>query len=49
VEFTDPVTGQFTGEKQAYGEEYSCEHTPAALKNRLTSILYYNPDDRAAA
>lgn len=49
VEFKDPTTGAFTGEKHAYGEEYSCEHTPALLKLRLTSILYYTAADRAAA
>lgn len=49
VEFKDPTTGSFTGEKHAYGEEYSCEHTPSLLKLRLTSILYYTAADRTAA
>ena len=36
-----------TGEKVAYGEEYSAIHVPIPLRGRMHSVLLYNSDDRA--
>lgn len=36
-----------TGEKVAYGEEYSAIHVPVPLRGRMRSVLLYNSDDRA--
>ena len=38
-----------TGEKIAYGEEFSAVHIPVALRGRLTSVIVYDSDARAAA
>lgn len=40
---------QPTGEQIAYGEEYSAVHIPTALAGRLTSVIAYDSDARAAA
>jgi len=37
-----------TGEKQAYGEEYSAIKVPVPIRNRLTSIIAYSATARAA-
>ena len=47
-EVMDPTTMRPTGQKQAYGEEYSAIHTPIPLKNRSTSVLVYSATARAA-
>ena len=41
-EVTDATTGQPTGQKQAYGEEYSAIKVPTPIRNRLTSVLAYS-------
>ena len=38
--------GNPTGEKVAYGEEYSAIHTPKPVRNRYTSILVYDSATR---
>ena len=38
--------GRPTGEKVAYGEEYSAIHTPKPVRNRYTSILVYDSTAR---
>lgn len=38
--------GKPTGQKQAYGEEYSAIHVPTTLRNRLTSVLVYSAAGR---
>jgi len=38
-----------TGEKVAYGEEYSAIVVPSAIRHRLTSVIIYDSDARAAA
>lgn len=38
-EAVDPSTGKPVGKKQAYGEEYSVEHTPTPSKYKYTSLL----------
>lgn len=48
-ERVDPTTGQPTGQKQAYGEEYSAIHVPKTIRNRLTSVIAYDSDARTAA
>ena len=35
-----------TGQKQAYGEEYSAIKTPTPIRNRLTSVLAYSSSGR---
>lgn len=40
-------SGQPTGEKVAYGEEYSAIHVPVPLRGRMHSVLLFNSDDRA--
>jgi len=42
-------TGRPTGEKIAYSEEYSAVHIPAPLRARLSSVIVYDSDVRAAA
>ena len=37
-----------TGEKQAYGEEYSAIHVPAPLRGYMTSLIAYSANGRAA-
>lgn len=44
-EATD-ASGNPTGQKQAYGEEYSAIKVPTALRNRLTSVLAYSASAR---
>ena len=41
--------GCATGEKIAYGEEYSAICVPPPIRNRLTSVIIYDSDARAAA
>jgi hypothetical protein len=41
-------TGQPTGQKVAYGEEYSAIKVPSPIKNRLTSVIAYSVNARAA-
>jgi hypothetical protein len=41
--------GRATGEKMAYGEEYSAIHTPLSIRNRGTGIIVYSADARTAA
>lgn len=43
------ASGQPTGQKVAYGEEYSAIHTPKPIRNRLTSVIAYSGDARANA
>ena len=38
--------GRPTGQKVAYGEEYSAIHTPLPLRNRMTSVIAYSADNR---
>ncbi len=38
--------GRPTGEKVAYGEEYSAIHTPVPIRNRYTSVLVYSATGR---
>lgn len=38
-----------TGEKIAYGEEYNAILVPPAIRHRLTSVIIYDSDARAAA
>lgn len=40
------ANGRPTGEKQAYGEEYSAIHVPVPMRARMTSILAYSAGDR---
>lgn len=48
-ESLDPVTRQPTGEKLAYGEEYSAIHVPKPFRPRLSSVIAFDSDARAAA
>jgi len=41
------ASGQPTGEKVAYGEEYSAIHVPIPLRGRMHSVLLFDSDDRA--
>jgi hypothetical protein len=43
------ANGLPTGEKVSYGEEYNAIHVPLPIRNRLTSIIYYDSDARTAA
>lgn len=43
------ANGLPTAEKIAYGEEYGAIHVPLPIRNRLTSIIYYDSDARTAA
>jgi hypothetical protein len=43
-EYRDPTTGKYTGEKSAYGQQWSVFHTPTELKGGITSIIFYNSD-----
>jgi len=45
-EVVDPTTGQPTGQKQAYGEEYSAVKVPEPVANRITSVLAYSASTR---
>ena len=45
-ESVDSTTGRPTGQKQAYGEEYSAIKVPAPIRNRLTSVLAYSATGR---
>jgi hypothetical protein len=38
--------GRPTGEKIAYGEEYNSIYTPAPVRNRYTSVLVYDSEQR---
>ena len=38
--------GNATGQKQAYGEEYSAIKTPAPVRNRFTSVIVYSAAGR---
>lgn len=49
IELIDPETRTPSGQKALYGEEFSCICVPKALRNRLTSIIVYDSDARAAA
>jgi hypothetical protein len=40
--------GRFTGQKEAYGEQFIVLHTPEPLKNATTSMVLYNSNTRAA-
>lgn len=44
-EVTDS-NGYATGEKQAYGEEYSAIKTPLPIRNRFTSVIVYSATNR---
>ncbi|MCW8830562.1 MAG: phage protease [Gammaproteobacteria bacterium] len=48
-EAVDPTTGRPTGQKQAYGEEYSTVHVPVPNRNRFTSVIAYSATGRTAA
>lgn len=43
------TNGLPTGQRVAYGEEYNAIHVPTPIRNRLTSIIMYDSDDRTAA
>lgn len=47
-EVVEGSSGKPTGEKQAYGEEYSSIHVPVSIRNRLTSVIAYSATARAA-
>lgn len=49
IEMIDPETRTPSGQKALYGEEYSVVCVPKDLRNRLTSIIVYDSDARAAA
>lgn len=40
------ATGKPTGQKQAYGEEYSAIKVPNPIRNRLTSVIAYSASTR---
>lgn len=40
------ATGHPTGQKQAYGEEYSAIKVPNPIRNRLTSVIAYSASTR---
>ena len=40
------ANGKATGQKQAYGEEYSAIKTPAPIRNRFTSVIVYSAAGR---
>lgn len=42
-------SGLPTGERIAYGEEYNAIHVPLPIRDRLTSVICYDSDARAAA
>lgn len=42
------ANGLPTGQKVAYGEEYSAMKVPSAIQNRLTSVIAYSVTGRAA-
>lgn len=48
-EAVDASTGQPTGEKQAYGEEYSTVHVPTPIRKNFTSVIAYSATGRTAA
>lgn len=43
------ATGRPTGQLQCYSEEYSTLVAPPAIRGRLTSVICFNSDQRAAA
>lgn len=43
------AAGRPTGERQAYGEEYNAIHVPAPIRYKLSSVICYDSDARAAA
>ena len=45
-ENVDATTGRPTGQKQAYGEEYSAIKVPTPIRNRLTSVIAYSASAR---
>lgn len=42
------ANGKPTGQKQAYGEEYSAIHVPSPLRGYMTSVIAYSVTGRAA-
>ncbi len=40
--------GRFTGQKEAYGDQFIAVHTPTQLKQAYTSIVLYSSSGRAA-
>lgn len=40
--------GKFTGQKEAYGDQFIALFTPTQLKRALTSILFYSASARVA-
>ncbi|AWL12819.1 hypothetical protein HMF8227_02367 [Saliniradius amylolyticus] len=40
--------GQLKGGKEVYGEEYNCIHSPKAIRNRFTAVLFYSQSQRDA-
>ena len=40
--------GDFTGEKEAYGDQFIVLHTPSQLKRAMTSIVLYSASGRVA-
>src|SRR3546814_5130064 len=38
--------GEPTGQKVAYGEEYSAVHVPSPIRNRMRSIIVYRSEER---
>lgn len=40
------ANGKATGQKQAYGEEYSAIKTPTPVRNRFTSVIVYSATGR---
>jgi len=45
-EAVDSSTGKPTGQKQAYGEEYSAIKVPDPIRNRFTSVIAYSASNR---
>lgn len=43
------ATGKPTGQRQAYGEEYNAIFVPSPIRYKLTSVIVYDSDARAAA
>jgi len=40
--------GRFTGQKEAYGDQFVVVHTPTQLKRAYTSIMHYSASARVA-
>ncbi len=43
------ASGKPTGQRQAYGEEYNAIYVPPPIRYKLTSVIVYDSDARAAA